>query len=252
MTESKKAFAYLRVSRPEHETGSQSLKMQEERIEAYAKMTGIEIAEWFIDEGVSGGKKIREREAGGRMMERLDLGEADALVALRLDRVFRDTTDALMTMEQLDNLGVGVHLVDFGGMSLDSQSSMGRLLFTLQAAFAEFERHRIAERIRENKASRKANGRTYAVAQFGKENEEGLVVDSDAEKVLIDEMVRLYLNGLSYNLIAKQLNAKEVPTKQYGKQWYRSTVRGIVQRELSRRGLEDEPRGMPPMPPELQ
>ena len=227
----KKALAYCRVSRPEHETESQSLRMQEEKILQYAPFANLEIVDFYVDDGVSGGKPLAGRGQGRKLMERLEQDdEIEAVVALRLDRMFRDTLDALNTIGRLDSAGISTHFVDFGGQPFDSQSAVGRLFFVLQAAFAEFERHRIAERIRENKASRKAAGRTYAVAAFGHDNEDGAVVENPAEQDLLDWMRDEYAGGASLNGIARQLNDMGVPTKQYGAKWYASSVKAVLER----------------------
>lgn len=227
----KKALAYCRVSRPEHETESQSLTMQEEKIRQYAPFANLEIVDFYIDDGVSGGKPLASRGEGAKLMERLEQDDdIEAVVSLRLDRMFRDTLDALNTIGRLDDAGISTHFVDFGGQPFDSQSAVGRLFFVLQAAFAEFERHRIAERIRENKASRKAAGRTYAVAAFGRDNEEGRVVENPAELDLLDWMRSQHRSGVSLNGIARQLNDRGIPTKQYGAKWYASSVKAVLTR----------------------
>jgi len=226
----KKAVAYCRVSRPEHETESQSLKMQEEKIRQYAPFAGLEIVEVFIDDGVSGGKALPTRPAGARLMAALEANEAEVVVALRIDRLFRDTLDALNTMQALDEMDISTHFVDFGGQPFDSTSPVGRLFFLIQVGFAEFERGRIADRIRENKLSRKAAGRSYAVAKFGADNTEGRVVPNQEELDTLVWMQEQYASGTSYHSIAKQLTEQEVPTKQYGARWYASTVKSVLER----------------------
>jgi DNA invertase Pin-like site-specific DNA recombinase len=205
--------------------------MQRERILQYAPFAQLEIVDVLIDDGVSGGKPLDKRPAGKQLLERVRSGEVDAIVALRLDRVFRDTLDALDTVKRLDAMNIAVHFVDFGGQAFDSTTSVGKLFFVMQVAFAEFERQRIAERVRENKESRKANGRTYAVPQFGKQNLEGRVEVLDEETVLLREMQEMRTDGWGYKRIAANLNERGVPPKQHGLQWYPATVRNILQRE---------------------
>lgn len=232
----RKALAYVRVSRPEAETASQSLQMQRERILAYAPFSQLEIVDVLTDDGVSGGKPLVTRPAGRQLIERLNRGEAAAIVALRLDRMFRDTLDALDTVKALDQRNIAVHFVDFGGQPFDSTSAVGKLFFVMQVAFAEFERQRIAERVRENKTSRRINGRTYAVAQFGKENREGRVEESITEARLVKEICGMRKSGYSYRRIAEELNDRKIPTKQQGTQWFAATVRNIILRHIEQSG----------------
>jgi DNA invertase Pin-like site-specific DNA recombinase len=233
----KKALAYCRVSRPEHETESHSLRMQEEKIRQYAPFAGLEIVDFFIDDGVSGGKPLDTRPEGAKLMQTLAETDVEAVVALRLDRLFRDTLDALNTMKALDEMDISTHFVDFGGQPFDSTSAVGRLFFLIQVGFAEFERGRIAERIRENKASRRAAGRTHSVAAFGMDNVEGRIVPNEEELDILFWMQEQYAEGVSYHSLAKQLNAREVPTKQYGSRWYASSVKSVLER--ARRAEEE-------------
>jgi DNA invertase Pin-like site-specific DNA recombinase len=224
----RRAFAYCRVSRPEAETASQSLRMQEERIRLYAPFAGLQLVEVFVDDGVSGGKPLGQRPAGARLLQALQPG--DAVVSLRLDRMFRDTLDALDTVKHLDANDIATHFVDFGGQPFDSTSAVGRLFFIMQVAFAEFERYRIAERIRENKTSRRNHGRTYAVPQFGRDNVDGRVEENAEEQDVLDRIRDLRSQGLSYRRIASTLQREGVPRKQGGEYWYASTVHKILQR----------------------
>jgi DNA invertase Pin-like site-specific DNA recombinase len=61
------------------------------------------------------------------------------VVALKLDRVFRNAADALVTVRAWTDAGIALHLVDMAGISLDTNSSMGTLFLTMLAAFGEFE-----------------------------------------------------------------------------------------------------------------
>lgn len=227
----KRAIAYCRVSRPEQETGSQSLTMQEERIRAYAPHAGLEIVEVIFEDGVSAGKPLTDRPEGRRLLSRLGDPDIDAFVALRLDRVFRDALDALQTMALFDKMDLAVHFLDFGGTSFDSTSPMGKFMLTVTAAFAEMERMKIGERVRENKASRKKNGKTYAVARFGHVNTtEGKIGSEDYEQSVLKRVHKLRGRGWSYLKIAEALNGAGVPTKQGGRKWYASTVSNIIKR----------------------
>ena len=232
MTTLRPAFAYCRVSRKEIETGSQSLNMQRERILQYAPVAGLEIVDIFIDDGVSGGKPIDTRPAGSRMVKRLSNGEAVAVVGLKLDRVFRDALDALGSVNDWEDTGIDLHLVEFGGAPFATSSPSGKLFFTMLAAFAEFERAQIGERVRANKASRKAAGRSYAVPRFGYANEEGRVATLDSERSILDKMHEMRKDGASLRRIARWLNESGVPTKQGGAKWYPATVSGVLNREV--------------------
>lgn len=54
--------------------------------------------------------------------------------------------NALADVEEWEQAGISLHLVDMGGQSVNTGSSMGKMLITMLAGFAEFERNMIAER----------------------------------------------------------------------------------------------------------
>lgn len=85
--------------------------------------------------------------------------ESDALVVTRLDRLARSTTDLLSIVGKLEAKGVGLRILDFGGSEMDTKSPSGRMLLTMFAAVAEFERGIMLQRQKEGIAKAKAAGK---------------------------------------------------------------------------------------------
>jgi DNA invertase Pin-like site-specific DNA recombinase len=72
-----------------------------------------------------------------------DLQAGDIFVVCKMDRFCRSVREGLSIIEELMDKGVTVHILNLG---LIDDSSIGRLLFTVLLAFAEFERNMIVER----------------------------------------------------------------------------------------------------------
>ena len=85
--------------------------------------------------------------------------EGDTLVVSRLDRLARSTTDLLNIVQKLEQKGVALRILDFGGSAVDTQSPSGRLMLTMFAALAQFERELMLARQREGIAKAKVEGR---------------------------------------------------------------------------------------------
>ena len=85
--------------------------------------------------------------------------EGDTLVVTRLDRLARSTVDLLGIVATLEAKQVGLRILDFGGTLVDTKSPTGRMLLTMFAAVAEFERAIMLERQRTGIAKAKAEGR---------------------------------------------------------------------------------------------
>jgi len=129
------AVAYVRVSSEEQVRGGVSLDAQEDRIRSYCAMTGLLLVSVIREEGVSGGKLLRDRPGGGELIQ--SLRRHRHVVALKLDRLFRDAVDALNQTREWDKKGISCHLVDMGGLAIDTSSAMGRLFLTMLAGMAE-------------------------------------------------------------------------------------------------------------------
>lgn len=85
--------------------------------------------------------------------------DGDVFVVTRLDRLARSTTDLLSIVATLERKGVSLRILDFGGSEVDTKSPTGRLLLTVFAAVAEFERTTMLDRQRVGIAKAKAEGR---------------------------------------------------------------------------------------------
>jgi len=83
----------------------------------------------------------------------------DTLCVTRLDRLARSTTDLLNIVQRLEQKGVALRILDFGGSAVDTQSPTGRLVVTVFAALGEWERSLMIARQREGIAKAKAEGR---------------------------------------------------------------------------------------------
>lgn len=100
---------------------------------------------------------VGERE---QLEEVLDyVREGDTLVVTKLDRLARSTAHLLKIVERLDYKKVGLRILDFGGSEVDTGSPTGKLMLTMFAAMAQFEREMMLERQREGIAKAKAEGK---------------------------------------------------------------------------------------------
>jgi DNA invertase Pin-like site-specific DNA recombinase len=85
--------------------------------------------------------------------------KGDTLVVTKLDRLARSTQHLLKIVEELETKGVSLRILDFGGAEVDTKSPSGKLMLTMFAAMAQFERETMLSRQREGIAKAKAAGR---------------------------------------------------------------------------------------------
>lgn len=97
-----------------------------------------------------------DRPEFDKLMAKIKNG--DTLIVTKLDRLARNTQDALNIVKKMNAEGVILRVLNIG--TIDNSPS-GRLIFTVFSAFAEFERDLIVSRTQEGKAWAKANNPNF-------------------------------------------------------------------------------------------
>jgi DNA invertase Pin-like site-specific DNA recombinase len=224
-----RAVGYVRVSTEEQASQGLSIPAQEEAIVAYVRMRGLELVDVIVDAGVSGGRPLGARPGGQRLLSLLAEGKATHIVALRLDRLFRNASDCLQTVENWTKRGYVLHLLDVAGNSIDTNSPAGKFMVTILAAVAEMERNLIAERIRNVLNWKRRNGKTYGHAPYGYARDGDDLIPVEAEQRALELIVDLRARGYSLRKIARTLEARGIPTKRGGR-WAAATIRKLLAR----------------------
>ncbi|HKM74153.1 MAG TPA: recombinase family protein, partial [Stellaceae bacterium] len=144
-----RAALYCRVS-----TADQSCDRQERDLRAFAKRSGFEIVGVY-KEKASGAKTDRiERK---KVMALAQAREIDAILVTELSRWGRSTIDLVQTLQSLQAWDVSVFAVT--GLQFDLSTPHGKMIASVMAALAEFERDLIRERIKSGIAAAKARGK---------------------------------------------------------------------------------------------
>jgi DNA invertase Pin-like site-specific DNA recombinase len=128
---------YLRVS-----TADQKPDLQDDGLRRYAARAGLEIVGDYCDVAVSGRREGRPRL--NALMAAARNREIDCVLVWKFDRFARSTRHLLSALEEFDHLGVRFVSVQD---QVDTDSPMGRAMFTIIAAMAELESSLISERV---------------------------------------------------------------------------------------------------------
>ena len=143
-----RAAIYARVSTLDQQTEQQLVELQR-----YVKARDWTARE-YVDHGVSGSKD--RRPALDALVRDAKRRQFDVLVCLCLDRLGRSLRHLILLLDELSALGVAFVSVQEG---IDATTPAGRLQLHVLGAIAEFERARIAERVRAGLARVRASGR---------------------------------------------------------------------------------------------
>ncbi len=228
-----KAIGYTRCSTNEQADSGLGLDSQAERIKAYCTMRGIDLADIITDAGVSGGKPLASRDGGQRLLSALKGRQAESVVMLKLDRMFRNAGDCLTTVERWEKNGVALHVVDLGGNAIDTTSAAGRFMLVVLAGAAEMERNLTRERTRSAMAVKRANGQRIGSVPYGYDlgPDGAKLVPNEAEQAVIAEIQAWRSARWTLEQIADELTTRSVPTKT-GKSecWTHQAVARILRR----------------------
>lgn len=85
--------------------------------------------------------------------------KGDTLVVTKVDRLARSAAGLWDIVQELEAKGVSLRVFNLGGDTVDTRSATGRLILTVFAGFAQFEREMMLERQREGIAKAKAEGK---------------------------------------------------------------------------------------------
>jgi site-specific DNA recombinase len=130
------ALGYVRVSTDVQAERGLGLEAQRQRIRAYCEMKGLRLTAIFEDPGLSGGKPLGSRSAGGRLLAEAPRTKPVVVVA-RLDRLFRSVADAAQTISDFDRYGIELVAIAEG---FDMTNPYGRAMAQMASVFAELER----------------------------------------------------------------------------------------------------------------
>lgn len=205
----KVALCYIRVSTREQVSVGASLDAQRAILTAEAARRGWE-CRVVSDEGLSG--KSLNRPALQEALELLDSGQADYLLALRIDRLSRSVADFAGLLDRAAKRGWGLVMMQ---PDLDTTSASGKFLAHVLASASEYERRLISDRTREGMAQRRAEG-----VRMGR--------PKDMDPDVVARIKREHAAGKSLVAIADGLSAEGIATARGGRRWYPSTIRAVV------------------------
>lgn len=220
------AAIYLRVSTEDQTKDGVSLDVQLNRLVAYCQSKDLAVTSIIRDVAVSGGTPIDKRPGGQELINLILRKQIQHVVAMKLDRLFRDCADCLVKCREWDRRGIALHLLD---ISVDTSTPMGRMFLTMASGFAELERNLIAERTRNAMRHLKAIGRVFNHVPYGYQKQGEKLVPDATEQHIIQRMNCMRDDGSNYSAIADTLNNEAVPSKT-GKKWGASAVWYVLNR----------------------
>jgi DNA invertase Pin-like site-specific DNA recombinase len=235
-----KVYAYCRASTAKQVA---SPAVQKEAIATYCKSHDLPFeGAYFVDPATSGKLALWDRPAGRELMKVARRG--DHVVVSKIDRLSRSFINFARLLDQLEKLGVVLHIVDMHGV-LDPSNAQAMLTIHILVAFAEFERRMISIRTQEGLHALKAEGGgTWKAPPYGQRfvyrrsrrlgRKIKMLEDNPAEIAVMDKLLELRAQGHSIDAIRQYLNYTLKLTRRNGLPWSQEGVRRAVRLALVR------------------
>lgn len=131
--------AYIRVS-----TSEQNPEMQVAELRQWCQRNGYPAPIEYVDEGISGTQA--SRPGLNALLADVRAGRIQMVITWKLDRLFRSLAHLVQTIQELNALHVRFVAIT-QGIDTDQNNPMATLLLHLLAAFGQFEREMIRERV---------------------------------------------------------------------------------------------------------
>lgn len=180
-----RAAIYARVS-----TSDQSCERQVAELTAFAERGGYDVVGTF-KETASGIKANRAERS--KIIALAQARKIDVVLVSELSRWGRSTQDLLDTLNRM--AGWKVSVVAMSGMTFELGTPHGRMMATMLAGIAQFERDLLSERVKSGLAAARARGK-----KLGRQPGQRPKSDRLAPKV-----IELVAEGRSYRWIAREL-----------------------------------------------
>jgi DNA invertase Pin-like site-specific DNA recombinase len=203
---------------------------------------GWRVAKVYRDTNTSAYDLKTKRDEYDQLMADVAAGKLDVVLIWKLDRLARNTKEALRVAAHLEEHGTD--LVSVNDPGLDTTGPMGKFVFTLMAAVAELESATISLRLQGRKAADAREGKfagggvlpygwkTVEVERTRGERTYTVVVPTDEpdpdQAAVVQEVARRFLDGgESLSALAKELNERGSRSAQ-GKRWRVQTLRSLL------------------------
>src|SRR5919107_768517 len=205
---SERVALYMRVS-SEEQRDRETIEIQREFLQEYCRLYGLEVAQIYADDGVSGTIPLHERPEGRRLLEDAKEGKFSTLLVYRLDRLGRSLLVIVDAHDRLQACGVAVKS---DTEPIDTSNPSGRLIFQMLASFAEYERETIGERTRAGLHRAFRNGKHAGRIPYGYRvrSEDGLLEVVEDEAAIVREIIANVAAGSTLYGESKRLNNEGV------------------------------------------
>ena len=226
----RRTAGYARVS-TDHEEQQSSYEAQVDYYTHYIKSRDDwEFVKIYTDEGISA-TNTKHREGFNSMIKDALDGKIDLIITKSVSRFARNTVDSLTTVRKLKDKGIEIYFEKENIWTLDSK---GELLISIMSSLAQEESRSISENTTWGQRKRFADGK--ATVPFKRflgydRGEDGNLVINPEQAKTVQLIYKLFLTGLSFMGIAKELMKRGIKSPGGKDKWNPSVIQSILTNE---------------------
>ncbi|KJD42333.1 recombinase family protein [Paenibacillus terrae] len=226
----KKVAAYCRVSTDSEEQKESYTNQVNHYTQYIQNNLEWEMADIYADEGITG-TSTKNRTHFNRMIQDARNGKLDLILVKSISRFARNTLDLLKYVRELKSLGVAVF---FERENINTLDTTGEVLLTILSSLAQDESRNISENSRWGILRGFQNGKVFCNTNrfLGYDKDEhGELVINEPEAEIVRRIYEEYLDGKSYQAIARGLMRDDIKTVTGGDTWWDSSITLILTNE---------------------
>ena len=199
------AAIYARVSTDEQFKHGISIDAQVARCRQYTDMLGLASVE-IACEGQSA--KNTDRPLLQDIIRKIAKKQIHHLIVVKLDRLSRETEDAIRLAKSFARKGCKLHLISEGG-PVDLNDPSAEMMFTMRAGFATYERKRIGLNTKfALNRKRQLGERISGKSPYGFKFDDGKIVEDHDESKIITKIISLNNEGYSIRKLIAKLSSQ--------------------------------------------
>lgn len=245
-------LGYVRVSSDDQRRNGHSLDDQPERLAAWCQAYSSSEVRYelvgVISEQVSARKvPLADRKGGAELLARLGAGEADGVIVIKIDRLFRDLIDgleyfreALYPRRHRKAHGRAAWQVVSLAEHIDTSTASGRHMLKFHLLEADAEADRTSERTANAIAGLRRRGKVFGHVPYGCiasggdwSSDLGRMVNQSISRdpetwPLREQIVGWSREGVSLRRIAARLLSGAIAAPNGGREWSTSTLSELV------------------------
>ena len=199
---------YTRVSTERQAEEGYSLDEQKEMLLKRAEKAGYKIYDCYCDAGVSG-KNLRARKEMLRLLDDVEQGKVNVILAWKLSRTFRNLREQLEAIEIMKERNAIFDFVSEG--IIDPNSATGKLHSSILGMVSECERETISENVYTMMAARARLGENNGgPSPYGYDREYELTSKRRTSKLVINEKEAEVVRRVFHMFVEEQFGYKHI------------------------------------------